>query len=71
MSRKQFFLVVFATGIWHWFPGYIFTALSVFNWVAPNNVVIKSVCASMTGLGTSVLVFDCSMASAKVTDEYL
>jgi OPT family oligopeptide transporter len=65
MSRERFFLIVLvATYIWQWFPGYIFTALSMFSWVcwiAPNNVVVNSLFGSISGLGMSVLTFDWGM----------
>jgi len=67
MSRERFFLIVVVAGyIWYWFPGYIFTALSMFNWVcwiAPNNLVVNSLFGSMSGLGMSVLTFDWAMIS--------
>jgi OPT family oligopeptide transporter len=65
MTRERFFLIVVViTYIWHWFPGYIFTALSMFNWVCwivPNNVVVNTLFGSITGLGMSVLTFDWGM----------
>jgi hypothetical protein len=34
MTRERFFLIACACSfVWYWVPGYLFTALSVFNWV--------------------------------------
>jgi hypothetical protein len=33
MTRERFFIVCACSFVWYWFPGYLFTALSVFNWV--------------------------------------
>ncbi|KAJ7893455.1 OPT oligopeptide transporter protein-domain-containing protein [Mycena olivaceomarginata] len=67
MTRERFFFIVCACSfVWYWFPGYLFTALSVFNWVcwiAPNNVTVNAVFGSLTGLGMSVITFDWSMIS--------
>ncbi|KAI5124408.1 hypothetical protein M0805_008292 [Coniferiporia weirii] len=67
MSREWFFLyAMLASFVWYWFPGYIFTALSVFNWVcwiAPNNVVINQLFGYQTGLGMGFFTFDWSMIS--------
>ncbi|KAH8120611.1 glutathione transporter [Phellopilus nigrolimitatus] len=67
MSRERFFLYAMgASFVWFWFPGYIFTALSIFNWVcwiAPNNVVVNQLFGYQTGLGMGFLTFDWSMIS--------
>ena len=67
MSRERFFLnALIGSFVWYWFPGYIFTALSVFNWVcwiAPNNVVVNQLFGYQTGLGMGFLTFDWSMIS--------
>ncbi|TFK95330.1 OPT oligopeptide transporter protein-domain-containing protein [Pterulicium gracile] len=65
MSRERFFVLV-ATGafVWYWFPGYIITALSMFNWVCwilPKNAVVNALFGTNTGLGMSMLTFDWSM----------
>ena len=42
-------------------PGYLFTALSLFNWVcwiAPTNKVVNQVFGTVNGLGVSFLTFD-------------
>lgn len=62
MSRERFFtyafLIVF---FWYFFPGFIFTALSNFNWIcwmAPKNVVVNQLFGVSQGLGMGVLTFD-------------
>jgi OPT family small oligopeptide transporter len=50
--------------VWYWVPGFLFTALSMFNWVcwiAPNNVVVNTLFGTNTGLGMGLLTFDWSM----------
>jgi len=65
MTRERFFCIAMACSfIWYWVPGYLFTALSMFNWVcwiAPNNVVINALFGTNSGLGMSVLTFDWAM----------
>jgi OPT family oligopeptide transporter len=67
MSREKFFLIVLlGSMVYYWFPGYIFTALSVFNWIcwaAPKNVVVNQLFGTQTGLGMSVLTFDWAQIS--------
>ncbi|KAI0740140.1 OPT oligopeptide transporter [Earliella scabrosa] len=64
ISREWFFLYAFlGSFIWFFFPGYIFQALSYFNWVcwiAPNNVVVNQLFGYYTGLGMSLITFDWS-----------
>ncbi|KZO90436.1 OPT oligopeptide transporter [Calocera viscosa TUFC12733] len=64
MSRNKFFAIAFTcSAVWYWFPGYIFTALSVFSWVcwiAPNNFVVNSLFGYQTGLGMGFVTFDWS-----------
>ncbi len=66
MTREKFFfLVVFGSMFYYFLPGYLFTALSVFNWVcwiAPTNVTVNALFGS-SGLGMSLLTFDWSMIS--------
>ena len=54
ISREKFFFLGFlASTCWYFFPGYIFQALSFFNWVcwiAPNNVVVNQLFGYNTGL---------------------
>jgi hypothetical protein len=65
MTRERFFCIAMAGSfLWYWVPGYLFTALSMFNWVcwiAPNNVVINVLFGTNSGLGMSVLTFDWGM----------
>ena len=65
VSRRNFYLIATAGSfVWFWFPGYIFTALSMFNWVcwiAPNNVVVNQLFGTSSGLGMGILTFDWSM----------
>jgi OPT family oligopeptide transporter len=65
MTRQRFFLIAVACSfVWYWIPGYLFTALSMFNWVcwiAPNNLVVNTLFGTNTGLGMSVLTFDWGM----------
>lgn len=65
ITRERFFLIAMGCSfIWFWFPGYLFTALSVFNWVCwivPNNVPVNILFGTNTGLGMGVLTFDWSM----------
>lgn len=67
MTRERFFLIAMACSfVWYWVPGYLFTALSVFNWVCwivPNNIVVNTLFGTNTGLGMSILTFDWSMIS--------
>ena len=64
ISREWFFLYAFAGYfLWYFFPGYIFQALSYFNWVcwlAPRNVVVNQLFGYYTGLGMSLVTFDWS-----------
>ncbi|KAJ7462813.1 glutathione transporter [Mycena galericulata] len=67
MTRERFFCIAFACSfVWYWVPGYLFTALSVFNWVCwikPNNVTVNALFGANSGLGMSILTFDWSMIS--------
>jgi OPT family oligopeptide transporter len=64
MSRDRFFFIAFVGSVlWYFLPGYIFTALSMFNWVCwirPDNIVINQLFGYSSGLGMSVLTFDWS-----------
>lgn len=65
MSRQRFFVIASAVSFfWHWIPGYLFTALSWFNWVcwiAPNNVVVNTLFGYASGLGMGFFTFDWAM----------
>lgn len=62
ISRLRFFLYVFVGGlIWYFVPGYLFTGLSVFNfvcWIAPTDIVVNQLFGQTTGLGMSMLTWD-------------
>ncbi|KAK9481893.1 OPT oligopeptide transporter protein-domain-containing protein [Lipomyces starkeyi] len=63
ISRYWFFWVVFAISfIYYWVPGYLFTALSTFNWInwiSPNNFNLAVISGSTLGLGFNpVTTFD-------------
>jgi hypothetical protein len=66
-SREKFFCIAAACSFaWYWVPGYLFTALSVFNWacwIAPTNVPVNSLFGTLSGLGMGVFTFDWSMIS--------
>ncbi|PPQ62757.1 hypothetical protein CVT24_000451 [Panaeolus cyanescens] len=65
MSRERFFLyATIGAFVWYWFPGYIFTGLSMFSWVCwivPRNVTVNALFGTATGLGMSILTFDWTM----------
>ena len=67
ISREKFLAIVIACSFAYYFlPGFLWTGLSVFNWVcwiAPNNVVVNSLFGTSTGLGMGLLTFDWSMVS--------
>ncbi|PSS37359.1 hypothetical protein PHLCEN_2v836 [Hermanssonia centrifuga] len=62
ISRERFFLYVFIGSFcWYFLPGYLFGALSYFNWVCwivPENVVINQLFGTASGLGMSVATLD-------------
>ncbi|KAI0791286.1 OPT oligopeptide transporter [Abortiporus biennis] len=62
ISRERFFAIVFVgAACWYILPGYLFSALSVFNWVcwiAPENVVVNQLFGYTSGLGMSLITFD-------------
>ncbi|KAJ9478802.1 putative Oligopeptide transporter 1 (putative) [Pseudozyma hubeiensis] len=62
ISRIRFFnLASLLAFVVYFFPGYLFTALSIFNWVCwiwPNNVPVNVVFGTTRGLGASFLTFD-------------
>lgn len=62
MSRLRFFHFASALAfVVYFLPGYLFTALSVFNWVCwiwPDNVPVNVVFGGASGLGASVVTFD-------------
>ena len=70
VSQKQLrmlFTVVACMSVYTLLPGYLFTALSLFDWVcwiAPNNVVVNQLFGYTSGLGLSILSFDWSYISS-------
>ncbi len=62
MTRFRFFSIVsIAAFVFYFVPGYLFTALSFFNWVCwiwPTNMPVNVVFGTASGLGLSVLTFD-------------
>jgi OPT oligopeptide transporter protein len=65
ISRQRFFVYVLLCGfVWYWIPGYLFTALSVFNWacwIAPENMVVNALFGTTNGMGMGLLTFDWTM----------
>ncbi|KAJ7900254.1 small oligopeptide transporter, partial [Mycena olivaceomarginata] len=65
-SRGRFFAYVFLGSFaWHFFPGYIFQALSYFSWVQCSTLPSHSVVAQLFGYnsvtsGMSIITFDWS-----------
>lgn len=63
-----FFVVVFYSFCWYWFPDFLFSALSYFNWmtwISPQNVALAAVTGSVTGLGFNpIQTFDWSVIFA-------
>lgn len=58
---KMFSIVAIGSFVWYWFPGFIFKALSYFNWVcwiAPDNVVVNQIFGVSSGLGIIPITFD-------------
>lgn len=62
ISRERFFAWVFLGSFcWYFLPGYLFGALSYFNWICwivPDNIVINQLFGTTGGLGMSLLTFD-------------
>lgn len=61
-SRYRMFTVVaIFSFVWYWVPGFLFKALSYFNWVcwiAPNNTVVNQIFGVSSGLGVIPITFD-------------
>jgi hypothetical protein len=68
ISRQRFFyLACICSFVWYWVPGYLWTGLSVFNWVcwiAPNNVVVNSLFGTISGFGMGLFTLDWVAISA-------
>lgn len=67
ISREKFlFFACLCSFIWYWLPGFLWTGLSIFNWVcwiAPDNVVVNTLFGYQSGLGMGFLTFDWAMIS--------
>jgi len=67
MSREKFFCIALACSFtWYWIPGFLWTGLSIFNWVcwiAPNNIVVNQLFGTLSGFGYSTLTFDWAVIS--------
>ncbi|PWY71034.1 OPT oligopeptide transporter family [Aspergillus heteromorphus CBS 117.55] len=59
ITRYRFFMYCFiGMFFYYWLPGYLFQALSYFNWInwiAPNNVNLAIICGTVTGMGLNPL----------------
>lgn len=70
ISRYKFFYVCTAgMFVYYWFPGYLFTALSTFNWmtwIAPENLTLAILTGSSLGLGlfNPITTFDWNVATS-------
>ena len=68
-QEKFFWIATVGSFVWYWVPGYLFTGLSMFNWVcwiAPKNIVINVLFGTNTGMGMSTITFDWAMISSLV-----
>ncbi|KAK0535631.1 hypothetical protein OC835_002306 [Tilletia horrida] len=67
ISRERYFVYLFlAAFCYYWLPGYIFIALSLFNWacwIAPSNIKLNQMMGVQSGLGMGILTFDWSQIS--------
>lgn len=68
ISRERFlYLTMLGSFLYFWLPGYLWTGLSVFNWVcwiAPHNVVVNSLFGTISGLGMGLVTFDWAQITA-------
>lgn len=70
ISRYKFFFVTtLGMFLYYWFPGYLFTALSTFNWmtwIAPKNFTLAILTGSGLGLGlfNPITTFDWNIATS-------
>jgi hypothetical protein len=67
MTQRHFLCIAMVGSfVWYWVPSYLFTGLSMFNWIcwiAPKNVIINALFGTNTGLGMSFLTFDWGIIS--------
>ncbi|KAF7532472.1 hypothetical protein G7054_g7913 [Neopestalotiopsis clavispora] len=70
ISRYNFFYIcTISMFVYYWFPGYLFTALSTFNWmtwIAPENFTLAILTGSSLGLGlfNPITTFDWNVATS-------
>jgi hypothetical protein len=70
MSRYRFFYIcTLGMCLYYWLPGYLFTALSTFNWmtwIAPSNMTLAIITGSGLGLGlfNPITTFDWNVATS-------
>ncbi|SPQ24184.1 9ef7cbff-cbf4-4483-9ea2-3d1f79c7a329 [Thermothielavioides terrestris] len=70
ISRYKFFYIcTISMAIYYWLPGYLFTALSTFNWmtwIAPENLTLAILTGSSLGLGlfNPITTFDWNVATS-------
>ncbi|CAN6674818.1 oligopeptide transporter 2 [Trichomonascus vanleenenianus] len=69
VSRFKFFYIAFGSMfVYYWIPGYLFTALSSFNWItwiAPHNFNLAAITGSQSGLGFNPwTTFDWNVATS-------
>lgn len=70
ISRYRFFYVcTVGMFFYYWFPGYLFTALSTFNWmtwISPQNITLAILTGSSLGLGlfNPITTFDWNVATS-------
>ncbi|AOA64864.1 Proton-coupled oligopeptide transporter [Komagataella phaffii CBS 7435] len=73
ISRYYFFLAVFAISfVWYWFPGFLWTGLSYFNFVlwspeTRNNFVVNFIFGVSGGIGAIAITFDYTQISQAMT----
>jgi OPT family oligopeptide transporter len=67
LRREKYFCIALACSfIWYWVPGYLWTGLSIANWVcwiAPKDIVVNQLFGTISGLGMSVVTMDWTVIS--------
>ncbi|ORY58552.1 OPT oligopeptide transporter protein-domain-containing protein [Pseudomassariella vexata] len=70
IGRYRYFLfVLLGSFTWYWFPGWIATGLSYFDWIvwiAPTNVIVNQIFGNQTGFGLIPITFDWTLMTAFV-----
>ncbi|KAL2146343.1 hypothetical protein VTI28DRAFT_4368 [Corynascus sepedonium] len=70
ITRYRFFYIcTISMALYYWLPGYLFTALSTFNWmtwIAPENLTLAILTGSSLGLGlfNPITTFDWNVATS-------